>query len=100
MMSPSRRRLFFGKRPEQAPEEDDVPPQLIAVADTCLAANGIACRSCDDACPRRVFRFKPTFGGRITPTIAVHRCNGCGDCLPICPIGALSLHTAPDRGSR
>ena len=39
----------------------------------------------------RGFRFPPRLGGVALPVIDAVRCTGCGDCLPLCPTGALRL---------
>ena len=57
----------------------------------CFAFNGVACRSCEDACGTGALRFRPRLGGSYHPAVDVNNCTACGDCLPLCPVNALSL---------
>ena len=81
--------------PRSADGRDADEQAVIELSNACLSVQGIACRSCDDACVRRVFRFLPTLGGPARPSIVDLRCNGCGDCLDVCPANALRLKPRP-----
>lgn len=63
----------------------------IQVADTCLARRGVECRVCGDACDSRALRFVPARGGIAQLQVDTAACTGCGDCLSVCPVAALSL---------
>lgn len=63
----------------------------IQVADTCLARRGVECRVCGDACDARALRFRPALGGIAQLQVDSAACTGCGECLPVCPVAALSL---------
>ena len=63
----------------------------IQVADTCLARRGVECRVCGDACDARALRFVPSPGGIAQLRIDADACTGCGECLGVCPVVALSL---------
>lgn len=67
------------------------PWSLHAVAaDACLPRHGVVCSSCRDACPERAIAFPMT--SRVpTPSIDTERCTGCGACVAVCPVAALSL---------
>ncbi|MRG71673.1 4Fe-4S dicluster domain-containing protein [Alphaproteobacteria bacterium HT1-32] len=83
----SRRGLLTGKvraREEQA--------AVLAIEPHCLAFAGTACRSCEDACEPRAIRFRPRTGGHYHPEITSD-CTGCSDCIPVCPVGALTFTT-------
>lgn len=60
------------------------------VGDACLAANGIVCSSCRDACGETAIRFPPTRAVPL-PQVTAERCTGCGACVPTCPTNAISL---------
>ena len=82
--SVSRRAMLFGRlRPAD-------PPGL-QIADHCLSLTGVACRACEDVCAVRAIRFRPNLGGVDRPSIDAEACTGCGDCLSLCPVKALSL---------
>lgn len=59
--------------------------------EACLAAQGIVCASCQDACPERAIRFDPPVGARRTPMVDAAACTGCGACVGACPVTAVSL---------
>jgi ferredoxin-type protein NapF len=60
------------------------------IAGTCLARNGVTCFSCRDACGERAIRFAPALGGAV-PELDLARCTGCGGCVGVCPVSAISL---------
>jgi ferredoxin-type protein NapF len=66
-------------------------PAGLAISDACLAHVGVVCEACGDACPERAIRFSLRHGGPPLPSLDEDRCTGCGACVPICPIGAISL---------
>ncbi|WP_456417111.1 ferredoxin-type protein NapF [Thiolapillus sp.] len=61
------------------------------IADSCLSRNGIVCRSCAEACDSDAIRFQLQTGGRATPLLNLEHCNGCGECLAVCPNHSISL---------
>ena len=65
-------------------------PWRAAIDAQCFSLNGIACRSCQDACESRAIRFKLKTGGRAEPSIDLDACTGCGACATVCP--ARSIH--------
>lgn len=66
------------------------PSPQVTIAAACLAFNGVDCRLCDDACDQRAIRFRPRPGGAYTPSIDTESCTACGECLAVCPVGALT----------
>ena len=87
----SRRNVLFGSMRSKVRHG-------LVVADHCLSLSGVTCRTCEDICAVRAIRFKPRLGGSSQLTIDAEVCTGCGDCLPICPVDALSLNGTPDHG--
>lgn len=53
----------------------------------CLAWNGTMCYACKEACGEGAIKFLGVF----RPSIALERCTHCGDCVPVCPAGAITL---------
>jgi len=88
----SRRALLFGKRHGVEGEQG---AQIARVEMSCLAHSGISCRVCEDNCPERAIRFRPQLRGREFPVISAELCTACGECLPVCPVSALSLTEHP-----
>ena len=64
------------------------------IGDACLAANGIVCASCRDACGESAIHFPPT-RALPQPQVLAERCTGCGGCVSSCPVAAISLLHAP-----
>jgi ferredoxin-type protein NapF len=79
---PTRRSLLFGQAKAQ--------PRAV-IADHCLARQFVHCQSCGDACSEQAIEFRPRVGEPPLPTISAARCTGCGDCLSVCPVDALTL---------
>ena len=65
--------------------------QRASIESGCLSLNGIVCRSCGDACDTDAISFKLQTRGRATPLLDTERCNGCGECLAVCPNDSISL---------
>lgn len=59
---------------------------------------GTTCRICAEHCGPNAIRFRLGLGGRSTPTVG-EACDGCGACLPVCPVGALALIPKPETAS-
>ncbi|AKA37891.1 ferredoxin-type protein NapF [Yersinia ruckeri] len=71
---------------------DDAPWQWKATfSPSCLPFNGIECRSCQDNCESRAIAFSPRLSGIAQPELDVIACNGCGACVPGCPVQAVTL---------
>ena len=87
----SRRAFLGGAEPPPPPEA----PRLAAVGPGCLAQSGVYCRSCAESCEAAALRIRPLPGGRAEVAIDAGRCTGCGDCLGVCPVEALTLHARP-----
>ena len=66
----------------------------LSLAPGCLAAAGVFCRSCGDACPERAIRFEVKLGGVAALRIDEDACTGCGACISVCPRNVLSLKPA------
>jgi ferredoxin-type protein NapF len=57
----------------------------------CLAARGVVCQSCRDACPTNAIQFRARLGGAFLPGIMSERCTGCGACVGVCPTDAIDI---------
>lgn len=73
--------------------EPGVPPWSLqaVIAPSCLAANGVECRVCGEACPTGAIRFRPRLGGVALPALTLDSCNGCGACFAPCPVRAITV---------
>lgn len=75
-----------------APAEIPAPfPWRVKVSDACLTRHGVECRLCGDTCDTRALRFERAPGGIAQLHIELDLCTGCGDCIAICPVKALSV---------
>lgn len=63
----------------------------VQAGEACLTRHGVECRLCGDACDTRALRFVPAPGGIAQLQLRTGDCTGCGECLPRCPVRALSL---------
>ena len=71
----------------------------VAADDRCLALRGVSCRSCGDCCERGALGFRLAVGGSARLEINPDLCNGCGECIGICPAHSLSLVPALTKES-
>lgn len=58
---------------------------------TCLPTAGVHCESCRDACLADAIRLRPRIGGPAIPAFDLDACTGCGACVPVCPVDALTV---------
>ncbi len=77
------RRAFFLR--------SEMPAPLVAVSDQCLAANGIYCESCRDACEPRALHFVPRLGTVPRLIVELELCTQCGECVSMCPQDAIRV---------
>lgn len=70
------------------------PGWRLHVSPHCLAQRQVECRACADACDARAIRFRPALGGIAQMQIDAHACTACGECVGVCPVGAVSMAAA------
>jgi len=88
--NPSRRAFLL--RSENA-------PQRLSLTDQCLAANGVTCECCRDACDTGALRFVPYRGSVQKPVLDPGLCTSCGECVKVCPQNAIRISvTEPAHG--
>ena len=59
--------------------------------DICIAHQGVECRSCYDPCEAQAIMMPPRLGGISIPIISPDTCTGCGACISVCPVNAVSI---------
>ncbi len=69
--------------------------QLAVINNQCLAENGTVCRSCGEACEVSAIEFKLVVGGSSQVNINTAVCNGCGECVHVCPAQAITVRKYP-----
>lgn len=73
-------------------DDDAAPwPLRARIGDACLAAQGVECRICGEACPTGAIRFRPRLGGVALPALEIDACNGCGACFGPCPVRSIAI---------
>lgn len=71
------------------------PWHLVAkIGAGCLALNKVVCRSCGDVCEPRAVSFRLAPGGVALPHLDAVACTGCGACVSVCPVAAMSVFSA------
>lgn len=65
--------------------------QQASIDEKCFAKNGIVCRSCGEICESRAIRFKHALAGRSQITLDTGLCNGCGECVHVCPAQSIAI---------
>ena len=78
----TRRSFLFGR-------DGTGGPRLARPLESCIARQGVVCELCRDACETRAIGFLRSAG--VVPVVDPLLCNGCGECVPACPVSAISL---------
>jgi len=93
----SRRGLFRGLAPAPDVSDGAEPQRQVAVIGAaCVEPKGVSCRRCGEACEADAIHFRPIGRGVTAAQLDAELCTGCGECLPVCPVSAISL-VAADR---
>lgn len=72
------------------------PWTLVArIGADCLSFGGVECRICGDHCDTAAIRFRPLGRGRWLPSIEEADCTGCGACVGVCPVKAVTVSPEP-----
>ena len=80
-------------------DPDCDPPWTLkaVIASTCLAEQGVVCRSCGEVCDERAIRFRLRVGGAAQPQLETELCTGCGRCVGVCPVRAVAIVAYGDK---
>lgn len=89
----TRRNLLRAFRP--ASDDDSSVQRLAQIGAACVEPRGVVCRRCGEACDAGAIRYRPIRGGAEV-LLSIEACTGCGDCVPVCPVGAIAM-AAADR---
>ncbi|RDH81112.1 MAG: ferredoxin-type protein NapF [endosymbiont of Galathealinum brachiosum] len=65
--------------------------QHIVINEQCFASRGIVCRSCGEVCEADAIEFKLLVGGNSQININESVCDGCGECVHVCPAHAIEV---------
>lgn len=61
----------------------------VSGSNACVERHGVSCRRCSEVCEHSAIRILAREGpGAVIDGSA---CNGCGDCVPVCPVEAIAL---------
>lgn len=72
-------------------EIDPCWQQVADISNNCFASRGIICRSCGEVCETEAIKFKLTVAGVSQININTTVCNGCGECVHVCPAHAIKI---------
>ncbi len=61
------------------------------IKDNCLSKIGVICQSCSEVCEHSAIKFSIEMGGVPSINMDTTNCNGCGDCVEICPKDAIQV---------
>ena len=87
------RRNFLTGRDSRATVSNPEQTFRLDLSGGCLTFARVVCENCGDACDEQAIRFPPRHGETARPVIDANRCTGCGDCIAVCPVRALSIET-------
>ncbi|MGB2078710.1 MAG: ferredoxin-type protein NapF [Vibrio sp.] len=73
-------------------QQSQSPWQAIATfKPSCLALQGVECRSCQESCEPFAIEFGLNIGSVATPKLNSEACTGCGACVSVCPTQAIAI---------
>jgi len=79
-------------KPRALSKDTQPPLNLLAIIDSsCFSERGVICRSCGEVCDSRAIHFKLVVGGITHVMIDFNSCNGCGECVSICPAHSITM---------
>ncbi len=79
--------------PEALKMDGRAPWQQVAqIDDRCFSERGVICRSCGEVCETEAIRFTQVVGGIAHVRMETAACTGCGECVSICPAGAITIN--------
>lgn len=64
---------------------------IASIGQSCLAYQGVSCQSCQDSCDVRAIKFSFQVGKTPQPRLNQEQCTGCGACVSVCPVFAISV---------
>jgi len=72
---------------------NDVDPfqSIATIGEDCFSERGVICRSCGEVCEIQAIKFKQVVGGVTHVLMNTENCNGCGECVSICPADAITI---------
>lgn len=78
-------------------DPDSSPPWLhrVEIQESCLGYQGVFCQSCKESCEAGAIRFALAERRIPVPDIDPDVCTGCGACVSVCPVRAVSLKPEP-----
>ena len=68
---------------------------MAEITSRCFSERGVVCRSCGEVCEMRAIRFRLAVGGVALIELNQRDCNGCGECVSICPAAAIQVKSIP-----
>jgi len=86
----------FNVKAATLPEEPagEVQGELLFYRQRCLGLRG-GCFACIDHCPQEAVAIQPGVGIAVDAA----KCNGCGDCVGICPVNPKAIAMNPLQGA-
>lgn len=64
---------------------------MAIISNECFSERGVICRSCGEACEIQAIHFQQVVGGVTHVLMNTDNCNGCGECVSICPADAITI---------
>ena len=80
-------------------QNEDAFNTLVTINQDCFSERGIVCRSCGEVCESRAISFKQVVGGVTHVLMNTSSCNGCGECISLCPANSISLQHRGDKNN-